>query len=250
MSSFVFYLLIVLAFVALALAVLPLRPVTRGYALLAFALAVVGVGAVLRWPAPAVRTAPGSGLLDSALPSYHFAERHRTRICAAPQKIAEAIKQTRPGEIAWLGFLSVVRGLSTGSGRREKPVLDAALESNFVLLADTPIELVLATGGEFWRYRASVAPDAPLRQKLLSAQGDVAAFAALDLGGRPKAVFNFAVAPAPFGCQYLTTETRIYAADPSMLARFAAYWRVIQPGSALLRRSWLNAIRHRAEAKR
>lgn len=250
MSSLLFYVLIVVALVALAQAIFPLRPVTRGYALLALALAVVGAGAVLRWPAPAVRTAPGSGLLDSALPSYHFAERHRTRICAAPQSIAEAIKQTRPGEIAWLGFLSAVRGLSAGSGRGQKPVLDVALESNFVLLADTPIELVLATGGEFWRYRSSLDPEAPLRQKLKSAQGDVAAFAGLELGGLPKAVFNFSIAPAPFGCQHLTTETRIYAADPAMLARFAAYWRAIQPGSALLRRNWLDAIRHRAEAKR
>lgn len=250
MSSLLFYILIVLALVALALAILPLRPVTRGYALLALALALVGAGAVLRWPAPAVRTAPGSRLLDSALPAYHFAERHRTRICATPQKIAEAIKQTRPGEIAWLGFLSAVRGLSTGSGRSEKPVLDVALESNFVLLVDTPIEMVLATGGEFWRYRSRVAPDAPLRQKLKSVQGDVAAFAGLDLGGLPKAALNFSTDPAPFGCQYLTTETRIYAADPAMLTRFAAYWRLIQPGSALLRRSWLDAIRHRAEAKR
>jgi len=28
--------------------------------------------------------------------------------------------------------------------------------------------------------------------------------------------------------------------------RFAAYWRLIYPGSALIRRSWLRAIRQRA----
>lgn len=249
MSSLLFYASIVLALVALALAILPLQPMTRGSALLGLALSVVGAGAVLKWPPPEAQTAPGSGLLDSALPAYHFAERHRTRICAAPQKIAAAIRQTRPGEIAWLGFLSTLRGLRSGPATGRKPVLDVALEANFVLLADTPIELVLATGGPFWRYRASVVPDAPLRQKLNGVQGDAAAFAVLDLGGLPKAVFNFSINPAPFGCQYVTTETRIHAANPAMLASFAAYWRVIQPGSALLRRSWLDAIRRRAEGK-
>lgn len=249
MSSFLLYTLIGLALVALTLVILPLRPLTRGRAGLLLALAVMGGVAVLKWPAPAVRSAAGSRLLDSALPAYHFAERHRTRICAPPQAIASAIKQTRPGEIAWLGFLSAIRGLSSGPDASRKPVLDVALESNFVMLADTPIEIVLATGGPFWQYRSSADPGAPLRQKLRSAQGDVAAFAVLDLGGLPKAVFNFAIDPAPFGCQYVTTETRIQADDPGMLASFAAYWRVIQPGSALLRRSWLDAIRRRAEGK-
>ena len=76
-----------------------------------------------------------------------------------------------------------------------------------------------------------------------------AAFAALELEGKPKAAINFAIEPAPFGCRFVTTETRIFAADAGMLGQFAAYWRVIQPGSALLRRSWLDAIRRRAEAQ-
>ncbi len=32
--------------------------------------------------------------------------------------------------------------------------------------------------------------------------------------------------------------------------RFAIYWRVIYPGSALIRRMWLDAIRRRAERGR
>jgi hypothetical protein len=30
---------------------------------------------------------------------------------------------------------------------------------------------------------------------------------------------------------------------------FAVYWRIIRPGSGIIRRSWLEAIKRRAEAK-
>ena len=42
--------------------------------------------------------------------------------------------------------------------------------------------------------------------------------------------------------------TRVCAADPQAVRAFAAYWRVIYPGSALIRIMWLRAIRLRAEA--
>jgi len=46
----------------------------------------------------------------------------------------------------------------------------------------------------------------------------------------------------------LTTETRIYATDASSRRAFARYWRVIYPGSSLIRRMWLRAIKKTAEA--
>jgi hypothetical protein len=45
----------------------------------------------------------------------------------------------------------------------------------------------------------------------------------------------------------LTTETRVYTAGPQVLHGFATYWRMIYPGSALIRRMWLRAIKQRAE---
>ncbi len=46
----------------------------------------------------------------------------------------------------------------------------------------------------------------------------------------------------------VTAETRVYATDASARRRFARYWRVIYPGSALIRRRWLRAMKRRAEA--
>jgi hypothetical protein len=47
---------------------------------------------------------------------------------------------------------------------------------------------------------------------------------------------------------WLTTETRVYAAGAKAVRGFAAYWRMIYPGSSLIRRMWLRAIKLRAEA--
>ena len=46
----------------------------------------------------------------------------------------------------------------------------------------------------------------------------------------------------------LTTETRVYTVGPQVVRGFATYWRMIYPGSALIRRMWLRAIKLRAEA--
>jgi hypothetical protein len=58
---------------------------------------------------------------------------------------------------------------------------------------------------------------------------------------------NFLVEDAGDGFSSVTTETRVYTTDTFARRHFAAYWRIIYPGSALIRRMWLRAIAHRAE---
>jgi hypothetical protein len=49
------------------------------------------------------------------------------------------------------------------------------------------------------------------------------------------------------GRSRLSTETRIAAVDAGALRRFRAYWLVVGPFSALIRRRWLAAVRRDAE---
>ena len=72
-------------------------------------------------------------------------------------------------------------------------------------------------------------------------------YQALSEPGYAKAVMSFLVEPAGTG-SLVTTETRVFATDDSTRRRFAIYWRVIYPGSALIRRMWLRAIQRRAES--
>jgi hypothetical protein len=59
---------------------------------------------------------------------------------------------------------------------------------------------------------------------------------------------NFRLRDAGAGETWLSTETRIFATDDRAKRRFAVYWRVIYPGSALIRRMWLRAVKENAEA--
>jgi len=69
---------------------------------------------------------------------------------------------------------------------------------------------------------------------------------ALDDPGYAKATMNFLITESESGC-VVTTETRVHATDARSRRRFGMYWLAIYPGSALIRRMWLRAIKRRAE---
>jgi hypothetical protein len=73
-------------------------------------------------------------------------------------------------------------------------------------------------------------------------------FKAVHDPGFALAAMNFRVEADGPAASIVTTETRVYATDASSRRRFARYWRVIYPGSALIRHMWLRAIARRAES--
>jgi hypothetical protein len=73
-------------------------------------------------------------------------------------------------------------------------------------------------------------------------------FAAFDQAGYAKMAANFRLDPIAGGrATRLSTETRVVCTDPSSARRFGRYWRLIRPASGATRRSWLTAIKRRAE---
>lgn len=59
---------------------------------------------------------------------------------------------------------------------------------------------------------------------------------------------NFRVIGDGVNASLVSTETRVFANDASSRRRFAAYWRVIYPGSAIIRRMWLRAVERQSLA--
>jgi hypothetical protein len=55
------------------------------------------------------------------------------------------------------------------------------------------------------------------------------------------------VTPTEDGGSTVATETRVHANSPAAGRRFGIYWRLIHPGSDVIRRMWLRAIALRAE---
>lgn len=67
--------------------------------------------------------------------------------------------------------------------------------------------------------------------------------------GYAVAGMNFLVTPDGPNGSVVSTETRVFANGSATRRQFATYWRVIYPGSALIRRMWLRAVRDRALRK-
>ena len=195
--------------------------------------------------ADADASAAGPAGLDRWLPAWHFRERHATRVDAPPDAVARALREVTVGEVRFLRGLMALRALpAVLAGRPRRwdgagtPVLEAALRGGFVLLADEPgRELVAGVIGRFWR------PVGNLAVVLDGPEG----FARFAEPGYARAAIGFRLERGPGGAVRLETETRISTPEPGVRRRFGLYWRIILPGSALLRREWLAAIKRRAE---
>ena len=116
------------------------------------------------------------------------------------------------------------------------PILDVATRSGFLLLQDRPPHEVVVGA-------VVVAPPGTRRPQGFGV-GD---FTELMAPGFATATMNFRVEDGGAGRSRVVTETRVFATDRTALRRFTPYWRIIFPGSAILRVTWLRAIKARAE---
>jgi hypothetical protein len=181
--------------------------------------------------------------LDEFLPDHDAGEVHSTRVAAPPDRVLAAVRELTSREVPLLVGLMALRTLPAVVLRRSpfrlrrdlrRPILEQASRGGFVVLAERPDELVLGVVGRFWTSDGGV--ERVSRDE----------FAAFDTPGFAKAAMNFH-ARAVDGGTLLTSETRIRGTDEEARRRFRRYWRVVMPGSALIRRAWLRAIRRRAE---
>jgi hypothetical protein len=217
---------------------LRIRTRPQGLAVIGAGMALAAIGATL--PAPESRIDRPRSRLDELAPVWQFNERHHLHIAAPPARVYDAIHRVRADEITLFRTLTWIR-----RGGRAQPenilnagardsLIDVATHSGFVLLADeAPRELVVG---------AAVVTPRGVHKRALTADD----FRRPLPPGFALATMNFSVQPDDAGGSLLTTETRVFANSPGVRRRFAVYWRVIYPGSALIRIMWLRAISRRA----
>lgn len=251
MTTTVHYLAVFLVYAGLTLVLVgavsllrPLRVVRiasrrRGLGVLAAGVVLVVLGAGL--PAPETRIDPPRSALDRFAPAYQFSEQHEIRVAAPPAQAFEAIRSVTAGEITFFTTLTAIRRFGRSgpesilNAPERLPLLDVATRTTFLLLAHEP-DREIVVGTLVAAPPGMRRPDEPTPQW----------YRALSGPGYAKAVMNFLVQPSGSG-SLVTTETRVFASDGRTRRRFAAYWRVIYPGSALIRWMWLRAIKRRAE---
>jgi hypothetical protein len=227
--------------IALAGAVALFRRRTRrvGAALIAGGVGLAIV--VLAWPVSEEHVTTPSTHLDAVMPRWQFNERHAIHIDATPERVFDAIRNVRADEISLFATLTAIRRggrkqpESIINAAKTKPLLEVATSTGFVYLADdAPRELVVGTVVVHPpNVRGRLTPEV-FRKQLPP--------------GFALATMNFVVTPDAHGSN-VTTETRVYANDAASARKFAVYWRIIHPGSDIIRRTWLRAIKRRAEAR-
>src|SRR5215218_1370059 len=197
-------------------------------------------------------------LLDELMPVYDVVERHRTLVRATPDAVYAALREADLAGGPLTTLLMSVRlvpamliALARSPRRalaelRERRELRAARRGG-VRLADferrgfrvvaerAPEELVIGLLGKFWTPRGALHPTVSVED-----------FRSGPPRGEALAGWNFTLAPRADGSTELATETRVWCAEDAR-ASFRAYWLVVRPGSGLIRREMLGAIRRHAE---
>lgn len=130
-------------------------------------------------------------------------------------------------------LLLAIRTLKTPKGPL---TLDRLTQTGFKLVGERPgEEIVLGVVGKFWK------PSGERRA------ADLEQFRRGAPAGEVLVAWNFALGRGERGTgngerTLLTTETRIKCGDPATLGTFRRYWRIVHPGSALIRRVMLRAV--------
>ena len=195
-------------------------------------------------PALGQMAADGGGrvsLLEQFMPRFDTRSQHAIEVHAPAQAVFTAVETVTLKEVRFLRELEFLRALPglAATGRLDVPTFDAPLLLSFtrgaVLLGARPPEEVLAGAiGCFWRLAGNV----PV------VFGSPEEFLTFTEPGFAKAVVGFRLDPK--GAEILlTTETRFVATDEATRRLMSRYWRIIRPGSNLIRTEWLRAIRRR-----
>lgn len=198
--------------------------------------------AALDWPVRTKEAPARLSRLDEWMPYWQFGERHTIQIAAPPEEVFAAIRAVTADEIVLFQTLTAIRRCGRSGpadilhAPGQQPLLDVATQTTFIILSDdSPRELVVGT----------LVGAPPKTRAVLELTPEL--FRGTLPDGAALAAMNFLVKAAAENGSTLSTETRVFAQGSSAVRRFAIYWRMIHPGSDIIRRSWLRAIRGRAE---
>jgi hypothetical protein len=245
-SSFAFYAFVATAVVGLLSVLHPFRRLgirRRWTALIVLLVGAFGASQVLGSTVLANYVTSPATKLDEFAPIYQFSETATIPVRASAERVYEAIFRVTAAEVPLYRTLAWVRrGAASGpesvlNPPDNEPLVRVATRTSFLTLAEVP-------GREYVMGAVVMAP-AGVR---LAAGPTPEAFKALTQPGFAKAVMSFTVEPQGPGLCLLRTATRVHATDPASRDVFTRYWKVIAPGSLLIRHMWLRAIKVRAEA--
>ena len=223
-----------------------IKPARRaGAAMVVAGLALLAAG--MLWPAP-VQRAEGKSKLDEIFPEYQFCEKHTQRIHASPERVAGALEQTTMDDIKAYYTLMRIRAFALGIRQQPKSLLPSGSvrilammrepKSPFVPLYQDASEIVMGLVGYARPYTQP--PNVH----------DLAAFQAFHEPDSVRIAFNLLIRDDGGGWSTITSDTRLLVMGDRARRATGRYWRLVCPGSGMIRRMWLNAVEARAAGSR
>jgi hypothetical protein len=187
-------------------------------------------------------------LIDRIAPMHDVSSRHTIWIAAPPQRVyqvARTAKLGKPWPVQLLLALRILPGLPelvlrplTRKLRARSDLEHEVGAVPFLLVDETPgEEFVLGIMGRLWTPTGGLVRTSPERLRH-QPPPDLA-----------QAFWSFRVTASGTGTE-LSTETRVRCGDDGARRKFRRYWRLIRPGSSMIRRSILRHIRKVAETER
>lgn len=184
-------------------------------------------------------------LLDGYLPEYDVSEAHACVVNANVETTWAAVRGADLSQIGPVRTLLMLRAVpgrlrARAHGEPAPPAPPFTFADmprvGFPLLAERPAEIAFGSVTRPWKVGdeqpVAIGPDA---------------FAAFDEPGYAKIAFAIRADRHGPARTLVTTETRIATTDARSRQRFAAYWRVVGPVSALIRRLILRSVKAQVE---
>jgi hypothetical protein len=179
--------------------------------------------------------------LDALLPDYSFNEYHEVRINASPEEVKHALQTTGIGDISAVHLLLKIRGIENKSLSSEATNSQPTQKT----FSTPDFNFFVADSTEFISVMILKASAKTPPPKVTTAEQ----FMAFNEPGYVKVAFNFRFISLENGQTLVSTETRNYAMTNEDGRIFGRYWRIIYPGSAIIRRLWLDTLVEKAEIR-
>jgi len=193
----------------------------------------------LYWPVPLYHS-PTNQKIDILLRDYSFNEYHEVKINASVEEVKHALHTTSVADIPAVLFLLKIRGIANDNDQRDKVINNKPCTDS---LSTPEFKFIVTDPNEFISVMILKASAKALPPEITTAEQ----FMAFDEPGYVKVAINFRFVSLGNKQTLLTTETRNLPITSKDRLIFGRYWRIIYPGSAIIRRVWLDALAQKAE---
>jgi hypothetical protein len=199
----------------------------------------------LLYPVKTMHSPTTNQKIDDLMPDYAFNEIHEVRIKASPDWIKQVLQVTGVKDIPSARVLMKIRGIADeevdlsdrASNNQVCPDTVSTPDFNFFVVAPDEWITVMILKSVIITNNANqpAPPEIPTLEQ----------FTSFNQPGYVKVAVNFRFKTIDNNETILSTETRNCGITPKDNRVFGFYWRIIYPGSAIIRRVWLDTIKNK-----